>query len=134
MHVPEGLGDAAVAHGDGDLVQRFGQVGPKAPVVLRVAQIGARVALDRAVEVGKLQRVAVEEHRRVVAHDVPVAFSGIEAQREPADVALGVSPATLAGDSGEPGEHLAGVADLTEDFSLRVLGDVVRHAERAEGT
>ena len=122
MHVPEGLRDAAVAHRDGDLVQRFGQIGPEAPVVLGVTQIGARVALDGAVEVGELQRVAVKEHRGVVADHVPVAFGGVEAQRVTADVALGVGGAALAGHCGEPREHLAAVADLAEDRRLRVRG------------
>jgi hypothetical protein len=134
VHVPEGLGDAAVAHGDGHLVQRFGQVGPKAPVVFGVTHVGARVALDGAVEVGELQRVAVKEHRRVVADHIPVAFGGVEPQRVAADIALGVGGAALAGHRGEPGEHLTAVADLAEDRRLRVPGDVVGHPKRAEGT
>ena len=112
MHVAVGLRDAAVAHDDGDLVQRLGQVGPEVPVVLGAAQVRARVALDRVVEVGELQRVAEEEHRRVVADEVPVAFLGVELQREAADVALGVGRAALAGDGGEAGEHLGLLADL----------------------
>ena len=76
------------------------------------AQVGARVALDRVVEVGELQRVAQEEDRGVVADQVPVAFLGVELQREAADVALGVGRAALAGHGGEAGEHLGLLADL----------------------
>ena len=89
-----------------------GRLVQKSQLFSGAAQVGARVALDRVVEVGELQRVAEEEHRRVVADHVPVAFLGVELQREAADVALGVGRAALAGDGGEAGEHLASVADL----------------------
>ena len=84
------------------------------------------------VEVGELQRVADEEDRRVVADQVPVAFFGIELQREAADVALGVSRAALAGDRREAGEHRGLLADFGEDLRLGVAGDVVGDGERAE--
>ena len=70
------------------------------------------------VEVGKAQRIAKEEHRRVVAHDVPVALLGIKFDREAADVAFGVGRAALAGDSREAREHRRLLADLGEDFAL----------------
>ena len=118
VHVAVAVGHAAVAHHDGDLVQRLGQQGPEVPVVLRAAQVGARVALDRVVEVREAQRVAHEEHRRVVADHVPVAFLGVELDREAADVALGVGRAALAGDGGEAHEHLGLLADLGEELGL----------------
>ena len=92
-------------HDDRHLVQRLGQQRPEVPVVVGAAQAGARVALDRVVEVGEAQRIAEEEHRRVVADDVPVAFLGVELHREAADVALGVGRAALAGDGREAHEH-----------------------------
>src|SRR5580704_2655489 len=49
----------------------LGQQRPEIPVVVGAAQSRARVALDRVVEVGEAQRIAEEEHRRVVADDVP---------------------------------------------------------------
>jgi tetratricopeptide (TPR) repeat protein len=78
VHVAEALRDAAVGHDDRHLVQRFGQQGPEIPVVVGAAQPGARVALDRVVEVGEAQRIAEEEHRRVVADDVPVACGWLQ--------------------------------------------------------
>ena len=134
VHVAVGGRNAAVAHDDGDLVQRFGQRGPEVPVVLRAAQVGARVALDRVVEVGELERIAQEEHRRVVADQVPVAFLGVELDREAADVALGVGRAAFAGDGGEAGEQFGLLADLRKDLRPRVFRDVVRHGEGAVGT
>ena len=121
VHVAVARRDAAVGHDDGDLVQRLGQVGPEVPVVLGVAQVGARVTLDGVVEVGELQRVAEEEDRGVVADDVPVALLGVELHGEAADVALGVGRAALAGDGREAGEHLGLLADLAEDLGARVL-------------
>jgi hypothetical protein len=53
VHVTEALRDAAVGHGDGDLVERVGQQRPEIPVIVRAAQPRARVALDRVVEVGE---------------------------------------------------------------------------------
>ncbi len=95
------FGSAAIAHHDGDLVQRLRQQRPEIPVAVGAAQVGARVALDGVIEVGELERVAQEEHRRVVADQVPVALFRIELHREAADVALGVGRAALAGDRRE---------------------------------
>ena len=101
VHVAVAARDTPVAHHDGDLVQRFGQQGPEVPVVLGAALVGARVALDGAVQVRELERVAQEEHRRVVAHQVPVAFFCVELHGKPTNVALGVGGPALAGHSGK---------------------------------
>ena len=118
---------------DRDLVQRLGQQCPEIPVIVGAAHPGARVALDRVVEVGEAQRIAEEEHRRVVADDVPVAFLGVELERSAADVALGVGGAALAGDGREAGEHRRLLADLGKDLRLGKARDVVRHREGAVG-
>ena len=55
MHVAVGIGNATVAHGDGDLVQRLRQRSPEVPVVLGAAQVGSGIAFDRMVEVGKFE-------------------------------------------------------------------------------
>ena len=133
VHVAVGCRNAAVAHDDGDLVQGFGQRGPEIPVVLGAAHVGARVALDRVVEVGELQRVAQEEHRRIVADHVPVAFLGVELDGETADVSLGIGRAALPGHGGEAGEQLGFLADLRKDLGAGVFGDVVRDGEGAVG-
>ena len=133
VHVAIGERDAAIAHDDRDLVQRLGQRGPEVPVVLRAAQVGARVALHGVVEVRELERVAQEEDRRVVADEVPVALFGVELHGEAADVALGVGRAALAGHGGEAHEHLGLLADGREDLGLGVAGDVVGDGEGAVG-
>ena len=133
VHVAEALRDAAIGHDDGDLVQRLGQQRPEIPVVVRAAQPGARVALDGMVEVREAQRIAEEEHRRVVADDVPVALLGVELERDAADVALRIGRAALAGDGREAREHRRLLADLRENLGLGVAGDVVRDREGAVG-
>jgi hypothetical protein len=112
MHVAEAFGDAALAHDDRDLMQGFRQQRPKIPVVVGAAHAGPRIALDGMVEIGKTQGIAEEEHRRVVADDVPVAFFGVELQRKPANVALGIGGAALAGHGREAGKHRRLLADL----------------------
>ena len=55
-------------------------------------------------DVRKLDGVLDEEHRNVVADDVPVAFLGVELDREAAHVAREIERALAAGDGGEPHE------------------------------
>ena len=133
VHIPEALRDAAVGHDDRHLVQRVGQQGPEIPVVVGAAHPGARVALDGVVEVGEAERIAEEEHRRVVADNVPVTLLGVELKRGSADIALGVGGATLAGNGGEAGEHRRLLADRAEDLRLGKAGDVVRYRKGAVG-
>jgi len=83
------------------------------------------------VKIGKPQRVAKKEHRRVIADDVPVALLSIELQRVAADVALGVRGAAFVCDGGEAGKHRGLFADLRKDLGLGVAGNVVRDGEGA---
>src|SRR6202035_3209827 len=122
VHMAEALRDAAVRHRDGDLVQSLGQQCPEVPIVVRTAQPGARVPLDRMVEVGEAERVAEEEHRRVVADNVPIAFFGVELQRSAAYVALRVRGAALTGNGGEAHEHWRLLADRAEDLLFGEAG------------
>ncbi len=131
VHVAVAQRDAPLAHRDGDLVERLGQQGPEVPVVLRAAQVGARVALHGVVQIRELERVAEEEDGRVVAHEVPVALVGVQLDGEPADVALRVRGAALAGHGAEAHEEVGLLARL-EHLGARVLGDVVGDGEGAE--
>nr|GEU28579.1 hypothetical protein [Tanacetum cinerariifolium] len=133
VHVAVALGYAAVAHDDGDLVQRFGQQSPEVPVVFGRTQVGFRIAFDHVVEVGELERIAEEEHGRVVAHDVPVALLGIELDGEAADVAFGIGRAALAGHGGKAHEDVGLLAHFRKQRGARVLGDVVGHRKGAVG-
>ena len=134
VHVAIGGRQAALTHDDGDLMQRLRQRGPEVPVVLRRTHVGARVALHRVVEVGELERIAQEEHRRVVADQVPVAFFSVELDGKAADVALGIGGAAFTGNGGEAREQFGLLADLAEDLRPRVFADVVSHGEGTVGT
>ena len=107
VHVPVGRRNAAVAHDDRDLVQGFWQRRPEIPVVLGAAHIGARIAFDRVVEIGELERVAQEKHRRVVAHKIPVAFFRIKLHGKPPDIAFGIGRTTLTGYGSKPGKQFS---------------------------
>ncbi len=80
-------------------MQGFWNQSPEVPVVRGVAHTGSRIALYGVVEVGKLQWVAQEEHGRVVAHKIPVAFVGIEFYCESSDISFGIGCASLSGHS-----------------------------------
>src|SRR3984893_17489648 len=84
-------------------------------------------------EIGKLERIAHEEYRRIVADDVPVSLFGIEAQGEPAHVALGIGGTALARNGRESEECLGLVADLGERLGLGIFRDVVGDGQRAIG-
>ena len=130
VHVAVAGRDAAIGHDDGHLVQRLGQARPEVPVALGRVHVGFRVALHHVIEVDELLRVAQEEHRRVVAHEIPVALGRVELHGEAADVALGIGCAALAGNRGEADEHL-GLGARLEHLGLRVLADIARHLEGA---
>ena len=134
VHVAIGVGDASVAHGDGNLVQGFRQQGPEIPIVARTSHVGARVTLHGMVEVGEFQRVAQEEHRSVVAHEVPVALFGVELDGKAADVAFGISRAAFACDGRKANEEFRLFTDFGEDGSFGVFCNVVCHRKRAECT
>jgi hypothetical protein len=67
VHMAEAFGNAALAHDDRYLMQRFRQQRPEIPVVVGAAHAGPRIAPDGAVEIGKAQGIAEEGYRRVVA-------------------------------------------------------------------
>ena len=114
-------------------MQRLRQRGPEVPVVAGAAQVGAGIALDGVVEVGELERIAQEEDRRVVAHQVPVALLGVELHGKAADVTLGVGRAALAGHGGKADEEIGLLSHLGEDLGLGIAGDVVGDGEGAVG-
>src|ERR1700722_10323865 len=114
VHVAKGPWNAAVGHDNGHLMKGLRQEAPKIPIVVRASESGPRVALDGMVQIRKSQGIAEEEHRSVVAHDVPVALLGVELDGGPANVSFSIGGATLAGDSREAYEHRRLLADLAE--------------------
>ena len=104
----------------------------KSQLLLALRRLVLRVALHGVVEVRELERIAQEEDRRVVAHQVPVAFLGVELHGKAADVALGIGRAALSGHGGEADEEIGLLADLGEDLGFGVPGDVVGDGEGAD--
>ena len=74
-------------------------------------------------QVGKLDRVLNEEHRNVVADQVPVAVARVEFDRETAHVARRVDRSRAARDGGEPDEHLGPPALLLEQVRPGDVGE-----------
>ena len=134
MHVAVGIRDAARAHGDSDLVQRFGKQCPEVPVVVGTAHVRLRITFDGVVKVGELQRIAQEEYRRVVSHQVPVALFRIELHGEAAYVTLGVGSSTFSGYGREADKAVCLLAYLAEDGGFRVAGDIVCDGKSAVRT
>jgi hypothetical protein len=86
-------------------------------------QARLRVALLRVDEVGELRGIAKEEHRRVVADEIPDPLLGVELEREAARIALAVGRAGLAADGGEAQEQRR-LCPPREQLGLGVAGDV----------
>jgi hypothetical protein len=127
------LRQAAIAEQGGDLVQAFRAQRPVVPHRRGRAQVGHRMALLGADEVGELQRIADEEHGGVVAHHVPVALLGVGLDREAAHVALRVGRAALASHGREPHQDRRLLAHFGQEPGLGVAADVLGHRQRAIG-
>src|SRR5258708_34456339 len=84
-------------------------------------------------EIGELIRIADEEHRRVVADEVPIALLGVELAGKAPHVALGIGGAELARDIGEANDQVGLLADRGEDLGLVYAVYVVRHREGTIG-
>ena len=125
LHRGERARDGAVRHDPHDHVHRFRRQRDVVPEIvvrrLRLRKAGVGLGLRRVDQVGKLDRVLDEEHRDVVAHEVPVARIAVELHGEPAHVARQVRRALRPGDGREPHEDLGLLARLRE---RRGLGDV----------
>ena len=106
FHEAERARDGAVRHHPHDHVHAFGRQGDEVPEIvvrrLRLRKGAVRLLLDGVNHVRKLDGVLDEEHRDVVADDVPVAFLGIELDGKAANVAREVERTLAAGDGGEP--------------------------------
>ena len=91
FHEAERARDGPVRHHPHDHVHAFRGQADEIPEIvvsgLRLRKGAVRLLLHRMNEVRKLDRVLDEEHRNVVADDVPVAFLGIELDGKPAYIA-----------------------------------------------
>ena len=110
--------DRAVRHDPHQHVSRFGHERHEIPErVVRGRRLRHRVVrlgLHRMDEVRELHRVLDEEHGNVVADEIPVAFVGVELDREAAHVARGVGRAALARDRRKAHEYRRALARFRE--------------------
>jgi hypothetical protein len=95
------LGDAARAEQPRQHVHRLGRVAHEVEDPVRLLTERHRVRLEGVDHVGELDRVANEEHREVVAHQIPVAVLGLELHSEPPRVARGLRRVAAADDGRE---------------------------------
>ena len=107
--------NGAVAHGPHDHVQRLGHQRDEIPkrIVrrsrLRKATVGLH--LHSVHQVGELHRILNEEHRNVVAHQIPIAFIGVELDGKATHIARCVHRTRATGhgrDARKNGYALAG--------------------------
>ena len=104
---------------------------PEVPLHVVRANARVRQPLLRVDEVGELDRVADEEHGRVVADEVVVPLFGVELEREATRVAHRVGTAELAGDGRDAREHRRALADMGQEGRARPLRHVLGHLEEA---
>ena len=130
LHHAVAARDRAVGHHPHQHVRRLGHQRDEVPErVVRGRRLRhgvVRLGLDRVDQVGKLHRVLDEEHRDVVADQVPVAFVGVELDREAAHVARRVGRAALADHGREAHEHRRALAGFGEERRARVLRQRLR--------
>ena len=134
LHHAVGARDAAVRHVPECVVCRFGVLAHKIPEgvvrALRLRDLAVRVRLGGMDDVGELDGVLDEEHRDVIAHQVPRAFVGVELDGRAAGVAHGIGGAARAQHGGEAPEN-RGFLALGEQACL---GDFRGLAVRSEHT
>ncbi len=88
---------------------------------LRLRKGAVGLLLDRMDDVRKLDGVLDEEHRDVVADDVPVAFLGVELDGKAAHVARQVGRALAAGNRGETHKGRRSLAGALEEIGAGVF-------------
>ena len=84
-----------------------------------------RLRLDGVNQVGEFHRVLDEEHRHVVAHQVPIAFIGIELDGKAAHIARRVFGAPLTRHGGKAHKYGRYFSFFGEGRSAGVLGQRV---------
>ena len=89
---------------------------------LRLRKAAVRLLLDGMDHVGKLDRILNEEHRDVVADEVPVAFLGVELDREAAHVARQIGRPLAAGHGREADESRRLFAGALEQIGAGDVG------------
>ena len=114
-------GDAPRVEEVGEQVHRLRCVAHEVEDALGLLSEGDRVRLQGVDDVGERDGVTDEEHRDVVADDVPVAVLGVELHREAPGVTGGLRGVTAADDGGEAQGDVGALARLLEQLGPGVL-------------
>ena len=81
--------DRAIGHDPHDHVPGFGAEADEIPEIvvrgLRLRELAIGLGLGGVDQIGELDRILNEEHRNIVADDVPIALAGVKFDREASD-------------------------------------------------
>lgn len=137
LHGAQAFRDRAVGHGPQHHVCRFRHQRDEVPegVVRRAASrdFVVRFRFYRVHEVGKLDRVLNKEDRHVVAHQVEVAFAGVELDRKTTHIAHGIARATWPLNRRETHENRRFLGRITQKTRLAECAVVFIRLEIAMG-
>ena len=89
----------------------------------RLREAPVRLHLHRVDQVGKLDGVLDEEHRHVVAHQIPIALRGIELHGKAPHIARRIDRTRATGNGGEACEYRRLHADLREHLRRGEFGE-----------
>ena len=127
LHHPEAARDGAIRHHPHQHVRRFGAQRDEVPerVVCRsrLRHGVVRLRLDGMDQIRELHRVLDEEHRNVVADQIPVTGIGVELDGESTNVSRGIDRAALAGHGREADEYRRHLSLFLERRRHREVGD-----------
>ncbi len=102
-------------------VHRFRRLAHEVEDAVRLLAERHRIRLQGVDDVRKLDGVADEEDREIVAHEVPVAVFGVEFHGKPAGVAGDFGGIPSADDGGEPDGEWCPLPGLLEDLGAGVF-------------
>ena len=135
FHGAERARDRAVGHLPHDHVPRLRAERGEVPIIvvsgLRLREGAIRLLLHGVDEIGEFDRILDEEHRNVVADDVPIALLSVKFDGEAAHIARHVHRPLVARHGGEADKHFRFLIHGAEHIGLGVLGQAVGQLEHA---
>ena len=135
FHHAQRTRNPAIGHSPHNCMHRLRRQRDKIPERIvrrgRLRKAAVRLHLHRMDQIGKLDRVLDEEHRDIVAYQVPVAFLGVELHREAAHIARRVDRTSPTGHGRKTREQRCLLTDLGQDIRRGVLAQRMRQLEIA---
>ena len=135
LHEAKGARDGAVGHDPHDHVHQFRRETDEIPEIivcrLRLRERAIGLRLHRMDDVRELDGVLDEEHRDVVADEIPVALLGVELDCEAANVASEVERSFRSCHSREAHENGCLLARTLEDVGAGICSQGIVGLEKA---